>query len=176
MEDRLYWGQLLTELRDVLLEVEIQVEKELSAQSGQEVKTGVWLEKMLPANARNPLPIESVKIDGPGADPFGRSGPTPPATPPPNRGGRGGAGVATTGEPDITQVFLMFRGFNLEQVLPNVPVANTKMVHAVAEALRAHTNLVEAAETQLYGGLKVDEDKLTWEVKLAMKLKRPFKF
>jgi hypothetical protein len=173
MEDRLYWGRVLSELRDVFIEVELQVETTFSAQFGQEVKTGVWLEKMLPADDRGPLNFEAIRMEKPGADL--RVG--IPTEPPPPRPSSGKPGAAPpSGEPDITQIFLFCRGFNLDQILPNVPDANTKMVHAVATALKARTNLVEAAQTQLYGDVKISEDKLTWEVKLAMKLKRPFQF
>lgn len=180
MEDRSYWGQLLTEIRTILLQVESQIEKELSTQTGQDVKAGVWVETMLPGNERGPFPMAfmnpqmMVRPVGPGNTP-----PTPTTsrstTGPGPKGAAGASNMGAGGslEPDVTHLYVFIRGVNLEKVTPD---GNNKLAYAVEAALKGQTNWVDATDSKLVGTLTVSEDKLTFKVGIMAKLARPLKF
>jgi type IV pilus assembly protein PilM len=171
MEDRFYWARLLTELRQLLIQVEQQKEQELSKASGKTVKTGLWIERFEPADERGPLRIGAPSLQG-------DNNPRPHPPPPPNRfvnpnpkppAGRGTAEQ----KPDVTRINLFCRGVSLSAVAPD---ANNKLAYGLLDALKGRSDLVETNGTEFFGKISEAEDRLTFTFQITTKLKRPFKF
>jgi hypothetical protein len=72
---------------------------------------------------------------------------------------------------EINTLLLTCRGVNLNTVKPD---ANTVIAFALAEALKARTNLFETNGVQL-GTIAEGDAGLTFTCDLTLKLKRPFK-
>lgn len=173
MEDRFYWANVFTQLRDVLMVAEGKKEQELKS------KTGVWIERFI-AVMPDGLTGSGGNLFPPG-DPFKRDGEhinrpleeryrdrsasvAMPATPDP--------GVAPSTEKAINAVTLFCRGVNLSSVDPG---ANDKIAYAVRDEIKARTDYFDPAGTELSGKLIVDETGLTFTFEVTLKLKRPMK-
>jgi type IV pilus assembly protein PilM len=149
LQDRFYWADLSTRLRQSLIAVEEDKQKDLNA------PTGVWIEKL--------IPISSSSNAVAGAT-------TAPAAAESRKGGRGGK-LTKASSDEIGTVLLTCRGVNLNQVKPD---ANTVIAFALQEALKAQTNLFETNGVQL-GTIAEGDGGLTFTCDLTLKLKRPFK-
>ena len=187
VEDRFYWANVLTGLRESCLAVEIKKEKEINT------PIGVWVERLLPAMPPKTL-VGAVIVVGPGgpggAEPAGGPPDNPQGRPPPPRdqgdrgggrdGGRGrggfqgrggggpGGGSGHTNE--ITLIVLHCRGVNL--TTPERPDANTKVAQALVEELKANKVLFLEEGTEQVG--KQEEEGNTFTFQIKAKLKRPF--
>jgi hypothetical protein len=189
MQGRFYWPQLLQEMRQLLLQVEVEKEKQF------QTPTGVWIERFIPFTSEGALPMGpspggvAPGAPGPGQPPPGSP---PPPKPPEKLGGLFDvAGVTaspdTSTQPATEQVAvaeavptnsivhleLHCRGVNLNHVAPD---ANTQIAFAVAEAFKAHKFLANPQGTELFGQMGLSEDKLTFTFQLKVKLKHPFQF
>jgi type IV pilus assembly protein PilM len=143
MEDRFYWAGLLTQLRDVLINIETKKEEELK------VKTGIWIDTMLPTicGATNAAPTSG-------------------------RGRRGAAAAAAASDKEICAVTFKFRGKNLKEA---AAAANQDTAYAVAGALAQMQQFdTNANAVSLTGSLSEDEHTFLFEV--SAKLRRPIKF
>lgn len=190
MQDRLYWSQICRTLRAALMKVEAEQEAAMKA------KVGVWVERLTPVVPPGTLmSLPASAIPGLAVEPFGggplpgglASGGMPPPAPagappgyvpapeaaPAQPGvGAGPTRAVTTNE--VSAIRLLCRGVNLTQVAAD---ANTKLSYAVAEALRAQTNLF-SPETELVGQIKTEGDPgsaLTFTFEVLLKLRRPIK-
>lgn len=144
LEQRFFWANLLSELREALMEVEASTEKSLNA------KTGVWIEKL--------VPVYSSSNTVAGASDGGSA----PASP---RGGRRGSQAAEPVE-QVTSILLTCRAVNMNKVKPD---ANTSIAFAIDSELKARTNLFDPQGVQL--GNTVD-DQLTFVVDFNARLNR----
>ena len=177
MGGRLYWPQLLTELRSVLLEVETQTEQEFRA------KTGVWIENMVPYTEAGPVKIgytKAVIAVGPGE---WRPVATGPKKARPVSGlvaALGGGTPASTPAPAppkpvatnaIVAIKLYCRGVDRTSVSPD---ANTKIAYALVGALHARADLVETNGTEFFDKILPDEDNVTFTFQVNVMLAQPF--
>jgi len=107
LQQRYYWGDVLAELRRVLIRAEDDSKKKLSAQRPG-VETGIWIEQ---------LTVGPASAAAPGANPPPGGSPTPPGAP-------GDNGTLT----------LVCRAVNLSGVDPS---ANTDIAYAVLNQLQS---------------------------------------
>ncbi|MGO8838631.1 MAG: type IV pilus assembly protein PilM [Limisphaerales bacterium] len=153
MEQRYYWGDVLAELRRVLIRSEDDIKKKLSAQRPG-VEAGIWIEQLIIGGA--PVPV-----NGPGGSP-------PPPPPPPDSGesdaSHGAAGSAAGSAATIT---LVCRAVNLSNIDPS---ANTDIAYAVFNALQADP-LIDAKNTQLRGDITPDDSNGTFTFGITATLK-----
>jgi len=145
MEQRYYWGDVLAELRKVLIRSEEDVKKKLSAQKPG-VETGIWIEQL----AVGALPAVSA---GPGAG----SVPVPVPV-------EGGAAAGTPLNSGST-ITLVCRAVNLTSVDPS---ANTDIAYAVLNALQADP-LFDSKQTQLRGDITSEEVTFTFGINVVLK-------
>jgi type IV pilus assembly protein PilM len=144
MDDRLYWANLLGDVRTALLEVEKKTEQELNA------KTGVWIEKLTPTSV---------------APPANASGqPAPPPNPTPSR--RRSSKTEAPAANQINTLLVTFRGVNLAALKAD---ANSRMAYAISTELKGRTNLFDPAGVQLGS---IAEDQLTFTCDFTLKLVR----
>lgn len=157
-EERFYWAGVLSQVREVLQAVETKKEEDLK------VKTGLWVESLMP-----------VTCDATNAPAGMAPGGPPPGGPGPGGGGPGRfgprsrtrAGAAPTKE--ICTVTLRCRGINLRNA---GPTANGDAAYAVTEALKK-SGYFDPAGVALPGTMT--EDDLTFAFEVSAKLKRPIK-
>ena len=152
MEDRFYWPGMLTQLRDVLINVENKKEEDLK------VKTGLWVEKMEPVMC--------------GLTNAGAMGAPPP--PPSGRGrrGGGGGGFSVGGDREICSINFHFAGKNLKEAAPS---ANQDTAYALSAAL-SQMEYFDTNVVTLTGNMTESEDGLTFGFDINVKLRRPIKF
>ena len=159
MEDRFYWAAMLTQLRDMLINIENKKEEELKA------KTGVWVEGM------QPLTCDSTNA------PAGGGAPPPGPGPGPGPGRRGGGprfgpggGGGGSGK-EICSVLLKFKGKSLKEA---AAAANQDTAYAVSAALMQmeyfDTNGVNL------GNMTEDSGGETFGFDVNVRLKRPIRF
>lgn len=180
MRHRLYWANILTELREIFLSVEMEKEQALKA------KAGVWIERLELANENGPLDIGPPRAAN---SPLGGS-PSPrpkaPAPPPrPARAGKGPTGIIQISQPaaaaeplnleeyDVTRINLYCEGVNLEKA---DPTANNQLSFAIESALKGSTNLTVAEQTELFGEQRLAQDGQTFFFQVTVLLKHPLKF
>jgi type IV pilus assembly protein PilM len=166
MEDRFYWVDLCTGLREALLEVESKKETEYKS------PVGVWIERFYPILPPGTLvgqPRDATAETSTNAPSMVTAPVTTPAagtrTGKARLGlsGRGGAG-------ELSTVKLVCRGVNMTKVAAD---ANTKLGYAVADAFKGRTNLFLVEGTELSGQFK--EEGLTFTFEVTLKLKRSMK-
>lgn len=169
IQDRVYWGKVLSQLRETLLAVETQQEDALKT------KVGVWVETLTPMTLAGPV-FTGAKVDVPW--PPGTNT-APAAAAPPKRGRRGqpattaaGSDTAPAGQNEISYVVLDCRGVNIA----NPPSANTTIAAGLAAELAKATNYFEPSGTVLAGTLVPDGSGLTFKFSVVAKLKNPIKY
>jgi type IV pilus assembly protein PilM len=142
MEQRYYWGDVLAELRKVLIRSEEDVKKKLSVQKAG-VETGIWIEQLavgsLPAvssagSVPVPVPVEAGAASGT----------------PSNSG---------------STLTLVCRAVNLSNVDPS---ANTDIAYAVLNALQADP-FFDSKQTQLRGDITSEEVTFTFGITVVLK-------
>jgi type IV pilus assembly protein PilM len=147
MEERYYWGDVLTELKGVLVRSEDDIKKKLSAQKPN-VEAGIWIEQM---TTFGNLSVPAVQ---PGVPPDN-------ASPPPG----GMPGQAST-------IALVCRAVNLSGVDPS---ANSETAFEVEAGLKADP-LFDPKTTQLSGQITPDDSNGTFTFGLTAVLQNPIKF
>ena len=151
MEERYYWGNVLAELRRVLIRSEDDIKKKLSAiRPG--VEAGVWIEQLTLGNTPGPA-------TGPGAVP----GPMPVASP-----GENEAAPGATPNPSST-LTLVCRAVNLSNIDPS---ANTDIAYTVLNELQANP-LFDPKATQLRGDITPDDVTGTFTFGITVGLQHP---
>jgi hypothetical protein len=137
MEQRYYWGDLLTELRRALIRSEDSIKKKLSAQRAG-VEAGVWVEQLTYGMPTTP-----------GASPGTPMTPPPTALP-----GEGGAAPATDAAANpANNLTLICRAVNLSYV---DPTATTVIAYTVENELKA-SPFFDPKTTALLGNIVTDE-------------------
>ena len=151
MEERYYWGDVLAELKHVLIRSEDDIKKKLSAiRPG--VEAGVWIEQLTLGNMPGPA-------TGPGAVPI----PMPVASP-----GENEAVPGATPNPSST-LTLVCRAVNLSNIDPS---ANTDIAYTVLNELQANP-LFDPKATQLRGDITPDDATGTFTFGITVGLQHP---
>ena len=151
MEERYYWGDVLAELKHVLIRSEDDIKKKLSAiRPG--VEAGVWIEQLTLGNMPGPA-------TGPGAVPI----PMPVASP-----GENEAAPGATPNPSST-LTLVCRAVNLSNIDPS---ANTDIAYTVLNELQANP-LFDPKATQLRGDITPDDATGTFTFGITVGLQHP---
>jgi type IV pilus assembly protein PilM len=138
MEQRYFWGDVLDQLRNVLIRSEDDIKKKLSEKKTG-VESGIWIEQL------TTLP-DLQSVGGgmmPGGMPGGREG-----------GGQPGQSVTTPGETALqgTPISLICRAVSLSDLDPS---ANSEIAYAVEKELQA-CPIFDPKTTQLTGQITPD--------------------
>lgn len=165
LEGRAYWGNVLMELRDVMM----RVEKAGKAQF--KTDTGIWIEKITPECSSGAPAAMAAADPNAAAVP-----PAPMGRGPGTRGPRRGTGVGTgSGRDEICATMsIVCRGLDLTQVAPN---ANTTFAYKLDEELKASA-LFFPTNTGIVGKLVPDDktfEAKTFTVDVQVTPKRPLK-
>jgi type IV pilus assembly protein PilM len=148
MEQRYYWGDMLAELRRVLIRSEDDIKKKLSVQKAG-VEAGIWIEQLTIGAAQTPA-------TGPGGN---------LALPPSAEGG-----AQTGGAPNSANtITLVCRAMNLSSV---DSAANTEIAYAVLKALQEDP-FFDSKVTQLRGDITPDEANGTFTFGITVALQNP---
>jgi type IV pilus assembly protein PilM len=146
MNDRYYWGDVLAELRRVLIRAENETQKKLSAQKPG-VQAGIWIEQM--------------SVVTPAAGGGGASTPNPGET------------QSATNAPGQTGqeavITLVCRAVSLSSVDPS---ANSDIAYALQNELQA-SPYFDPKATQLSGEIKADDASGTFTFGISVALKNP---
>jgi type IV pilus assembly protein PilM len=156
MNDRYYWGDVLAELRRVLIRTENETQKKLSAQKPG-VQAGIWIEQM------------SLT---PTAGGEGASTSNPGETQSRHRGAMQSSAAATPGQPNQTGVItltLVCRAVSLSSVDPS---ANSDIAYTLQNELQA-SPYFDPKTTQLSGEIKADDASGTFTFGISVALKKP---
>jgi type IV pilus assembly protein PilM len=144
MEDRYYWGDVLTQLRGALIRSEDDIKKKLSAQKPG-VEAGIWIEQLSSDTSLGTLSTGNSYLTPMvrGGRPPGIPGGMPPVT-----------GANGTGQPAAGSVItLVCRAVNLSNVDPS---ANSEIAYAVENELKA-CPIFDPKTTQLTGQITPDD-------------------
>jgi type IV pilus assembly protein PilM len=147
MEQRYYWADVLTQLRDALIRAENDVKKKLSAQKSG-VEAGIWIEQMTTMS----------NLGNAGAN---AAGATPTENP--------AAGGSTPGQGQT--ITLLCRAVNLTGVDPS---ANSEIAYAVETELKA-VPIFDPKTTQLTGNITPDDANGTFTFGITVTLQNPLK-
>jgi hypothetical protein len=149
LEDRPYWGNLLMELRQVMLKTEREGKAKFNTD------TGIWIERMV------------VECPPPGAAGAGGLGETNLAPRPRGRG-RGGPAVADA-RGDCNTISILCRAADLSHIAPD---ANDKFAYALNDQLKASALL--STNSGVVGSISPPE-RDTVTVPVVLFPKRPIK-
>jgi hypothetical protein len=183
MDDRYYWADVLSEVRQALIRVEQGTKVKLHTDAG------VWLEQMTSATpkpegdqsaAPGPAPVMSA-AEGAAAEAFrrryGMADRGAPQPPPPDAGapagGRSKKAKAAAGTNDLATVTLAFRGVSLTGV-SGQPEANKGIAYDVLKELQS-SPVFDAEETKTPTDVTLDEQTGTFTFSIVAQLKRPLK-
>ena len=199
MDDRYYWGEVLGELHNIMIQVESETSNKLHT------ATGVWIETFTtdgetPAvdpNAafNNPFAAPVPGSGGPprdaawmrrygrqatgGAPPPGPAAPVAPdagATPAPAAPGAPTTGKVKPAKPTATNevdtITMMCRAVDVSAT--GGPSATTDMAFAVRDALK-ESPMFDKEETQLTSAVSPTDDHSTFTFNVIVKLKKPLK-
>jgi hypothetical protein len=156
MEERYYWGDVLTELRRVLIRSEDDVKKKLSAERAG-VEAGIWIEQLTIGAAQTPAP--------------GRGG-LPLSVPNPGEGDTSGTAAnpsAMANNTATNTITLICRAVNLSSV---ESAANTEIAYAVLKAFQEDP-LFDPKTTQLRGDITPDDVTGTFTFGITVGLQNP---
>jgi Type IV pilus assembly protein PilM len=145
MEQRYYWGDVLTQLRGALIRSEDDIKKKLSAQKPN-VEAGIWIEQM------TTMPDLQGAGGGMAANP-------PPTNP---------DGSVS----DQVPINLICRAVNLSSIDPS---ANSEIAYAVESELKGATNYFDPKTTQLTGQITPDDVDGTFTFGITVTLLNPLK-
>jgi hypothetical protein len=172
MDDRYYWGNVLAELRQVLVYAESDVQKKLSAEKPG-VQAGIWIEQMTTMTSAGPAsgPIEEQHqfiqqfqqtyfINGfPSTVPPKGANPTPTQTPT----------RTPTQTNQIKNITLVCRAVSLAKV---DPAANSAIAYTVENELQA-SPYFDPKATQLTGAISAEDASGTFTFGITAVLKNP---
>ncbi len=148
MDQRYYWGDVLAELRRLLIRSEDSIKKKLSAQKPT-VEAGIWIEQL---TIGAPAPVAS----NPGA---------PPVPPPPPNPAEGATAQPGAANPAGT-ITLLCRAVDLSNVDPS---AMTTIAYEVESELKA-SPFCDPKGTALLGNITKDESNNTFTFGVAVTL------
>jgi hypothetical protein len=155
MEQRYYWGDVLAELRRVLIRSEDDIQKKLSAQRAG-VEAGIWIEQMTMGNVQTPA-------TGPGGLPM------PVPNPAESDASGAAANPAAMANPAANTITLICRAVNLSSV---DSAANTDIAYAVLKAFQEDP-LFDPKATNLRGDITPDDTTGTFTFGITVGLQHP---
>jgi type IV pilus assembly protein PilM len=184
MDDRYYWVDVMTELRQVLMRVEDGMKAKVRAD------TGVWIEQFLTAAPRleteqpttaaaEPVPAAPVQNTAemeafrrryglaPGGEP---APPAAPAAPSADTAAQAGKKPRDTNE--IATVTLIFRAVGLTQASAD---ANKALAYAVLDEIRNSSLFDSDPQETRFEGEVSNEESGTFTFEVIARLKRPLK-
>lgn len=176
MQDRLYWVEILRELRSSLVEAETMAQSHPSLRRAN-ARAGIWIEKLIPDIPGAELAETATSEDAPVDRSAAYRGMSPEllkrygivATPAPEPTAEGAAPASTN---EIATIKLTCTAVNLNNYDPS---ANKALALNLEEILRSRTNLF-SPETRLAPNFTPpDENALTFKFELNLKLVRPIK-
>jgi len=166
VEDRYYWGNIFSQLRQSLVAVEE------SQKAALKDETGIWIEKLVPVTLAGPVfaanafnPEVARQLGSPSAATTTLKGRKKDLNQP-QPGGAAGASAT-----EITGVILTCRSKNMTSVRAS---ANGEVAYALEAQIKGATNYFEPTGTVL-GAVSSDASDLTFSFEITVKLKRPFK-
>jgi type IV pilus assembly protein PilM len=180
MEGRFYWGNVLTELRRVLIKSEQESQKKLK------VETGIWIEQMLStvpsvASMNGMMPgapvapeMENPMINRQAYNFRGYPAPPPeaaaataatPATP----GTPALPTIASAGTNQISTIKIICRAVDWSSVVSD---ANTTIIYTLENELKA-SPMFDSKNTQIVGQIVPDETTHTFTIGFLVVLKNP---
>ncbi len=198
MEDQVYWGDVITELRRILRSTEISQQQRLGLVQGS---VGIWIDTLLTTEpvqsaaaaaeeeaTPKPMMMDPILMRRYGLMPpkpageaaaaeGGDAAATPGALPgaPGAPGGAGAAGAAKKGKAsstnEVATVKLTIRAVNLSKSKTG---ANSELAYELQREMKASA-LFDPAETQFSGTLSEEENAPTFSFPMTVKLKRPMK-
>jgi type IV pilus assembly protein PilM len=148
MEDRYYWGDVLTQLRGVLIGSEDEIKKKLAAQKPN-VAAGIWIEQLT-------------------AMPGLQGGSASMTAPTPNQAAYPDQMAAFS---PAMAVNVVCRAVNLSAVDPS---ANSEIAYAVESELKA-CPIFDSKATQLTGQITPDDSNGTFTFGITLMLQNPLK-
>jgi type IV pilus assembly protein PilM len=159
MNDRYYWGNVLADLRQVLIRAENDVQKKLSAER-QGVQAGIWVEQLNSLAPTEPgnTPGRPLSVGGP---PSGY-----------NNGPPSGPGMANTTPTQTNQtgaITLVCRAVSLSSV---DPAANSDIAYTLENELQA-SPYFDPKATQLVGQINPEDASGTFTFGITAVLKNP---
>jgi len=170
MQERIYWGDILVELRRILLETEKSARVKLGAD------VGIWIDKLYstePVQEVAAQEEESTRMTPMRMDPAlaRRYGLLPKAADAEGEGSGGEApakkSAASTNE--VATINITIRAVNLKAK------ANSEVAYELERGMKA-SSLFDEKETQLSGNLEqVEDSTASFTFPLKVKLKRPIK-
>jgi type IV pilus assembly protein PilM len=156
MNDRYYWGDVLAELRRVLIRAENETQKKLSAQKPG-VQAGIWIEQMSimtpaagggDASTSNPETMQSQQ-----------RGAMQPST----------ATLSQPGQMGVVTLAMVCRAVSLSDVDPS---ANSDIAYALQNELQA-SPYFDPKTAQLSGEIRADDASGTFTFGISVALKKP---
>jgi len=172
VDDRFYWATVVGKLRDALQAAEADQEQALKKNAGvKDVKTGVWIDKLIPLAPCNIFtgvtpPAAAAAAAAP--DPAAAAAAPVVKKNPKRPGAAGGAG--SSGGCEIGSILLTCRGVDMTTT---AAAANSQLAYALEQALKKQADVFDPAGTTLSGNLATDEGKFTFTFEVTVKLKRP---
>ena len=161
MDDRYYWGDVLTQLRGALIRSEDDIKKKLSPQKPG-VEAGIWIEQLSSDPSLGTLSAGPSFTSPMNGMPNGM----PPAAAPPTDAN--GASLSAPG----SVISLVCRSVNLTSVDPS---ANSEIAYAVENELKSSTNYFDPKTTQLTGQITPDDANGTFTFGVTVTLLNPLK-
>jgi type IV pilus assembly protein PilM len=168
MNDRYYWGNVLADMRQVLIRAENNVQKKLSVERPG-VQAGIWIEKLTSLASTGPATTPGMTMPGGPGMVYNNA---PAYVSPPGPGGPGGPGMANTPSPQTNQVgtvTLMCRAVSLSSV---DPAANSDIAYKVESELQA-SPYFDPKATQLVGQINPEDASGTFTFGITAVLKNP---
>ena len=159
MEQRYYWGDVLVQLRGVLIRSEENVRKKLSVQKPN-VEVGIWIEQMATLADMQGAGMSAYNAPMPGINPEG--GRYNPATTSPDP-----AAAADQAKP----INLTCRAVDLSGIDPS---ANSEIAYTVEKELQA-CPIFDPKTTQLTGQITPDGTSGTFTFGVTVMLQNPLK-
>ena len=155
MEQRYYWGDVLGQLRNVLIRSEEDIKKKLSEKKSG-VETGIWIEQL--------TTLPDLQAAGGGAAPiYAREGAIQP--------GQEVASPDGTPASQGTPIHLICRALDLSNLDPS---ANSEVAYAVEKELQACPSF-DPKTTQLTGQITPDPATGTFTFGITVMLQNPLK-
>ncbi len=156
MNDRYYWGNVLADLRQVLMRAESDVQKKLSAER-QGVQAGIWIEQLTSMAATEPA-------NAPGRPPSEFNG-----SPAPEFGIANTANTASAQTNQVGTVNLVCRAVSLSSV---DPAANSDIAYTIESELQT-SPYFDPKATQLVGQINPEDASGTFTFGITAVLKYP---
>ncbi|HEY4417579.1 MAG TPA: type IV pilus assembly protein PilM [Verrucomicrobiae bacterium] len=162
LQQRYYWGDFLSEIRNALIRSEGSIKKKVAVQKPG-AEAGVWVEQMIAAPN---LGVGAAVPNGPGMPPPNYYRPEPGAVPPP-----GGAPDASAAGVNPNMITLVCRAVRLQ----NADLPDSEIAFTVQNEIR-NSPLVDPKATMLAGQITPDDSNGTFTFTITVTPLNPLTF